>query len=308
LKTRWGTNRAIRGAFTNARSLIEHSSLLTAARTMAASYRTGTRLPRPMPRRLRYRALLDFDGTIAPDDPTDRLLDQFADPEWRVIEAAWQGERLTSRECMQRQVALLRATPRQLDAAIRDIEIDPGFSRFVSFCHSRGVDLAIVSDGFDRVVRTVLRRARLPIRFFANTLQWQGGDRWRLAMPHSRRDCRTDAANCKCAHGTWDDGLSIVIGDGRSDFCMSVRAGYVIAKGALADFCRARRLPHAPFRDFDDATLSLAEWLDLRGDWPGQRKRPAGAGTGVDSASLQTLADDVEDPTADEPREQRRES
>ena len=221
-----------------------------------------------MPRPPRCHALLDFDGTIAPDDPTDRLLDQFADPEWRTIEAEWQAGRLASRECMQRQVALLRATPRQLFAAIRDVEIDPGFYRFVSFCHSHGVDLTIVSDGFDRVVRTVLRRARLPIRFFANTLQWQGGDRWRLILPHGRSDCRSDAANCKCVHGTWSDGRCVVIGDGRSDFCMSVRAGYVIAKGALADFCRARRLPHASFRNFDDATLRLAEWLDRRSDWP----------------------------------------
>jgi 2-hydroxy-3-keto-5-methylthiopentenyl-1-phosphate phosphatase len=128
------------------------------------------------------------------------------------------------------------------------------------------VDLTIVSDGFDRVVRAVLHRAGLPIRFFANTLEWQGGDRWRLILPHARSDCRCDAANCKCAHGTWSCGRCVVIGDGRSDFCMSVRAGYVIAKGSLADFCRARRLPHASFRNFDDATLRLAEWLDGRGD------------------------------------------
>jgi 2-hydroxy-3-keto-5-methylthiopentenyl-1-phosphate phosphatase len=266
-------------------SLIEHWSLLTAARTMAASYCSVTRLSRSISSPLRYRALLDFDGTIAPDDPTDRLLDQFADPEWRILEAEWQGGRLTSRECLQQQVALLRATPRQLFAAIRDIEIDPGFYRFVSSCHGRGVDLTIVSDGFDRVVRTVLRRAGLPVRFFANTLEWQGGDRWRLSMPHSRSECRCDAANCKCAHGTWGDGRCVVIGDGRSDFCMSVRAGHVIAKGALLDFCRARRLSHAPFRNFDDATLRLAEWLDRRGNWSAATQASRQDGTKVDSTS-----------------------
>jgi 2,3-diketo-5-methylthio-1-phosphopentane phosphatase len=230
-------------------------------RTTSAS--PPRRLPRPLPGRARYHALLDFDGTIAPDDPTDRLLDQFADPEWRTIEAAWQAGRLTSRECMQRQVALLRATPEQLDGAIRAVEIDPGFYRFVDFCRRRGMDVTIVSDGFDRVVGTVLQRAHLPIRFFANSLQWQGGDRWRLALPHVREDCRSGGANCKCAHGPWRDGRCVVIGDGRSDFCMAVRAGYVIAKGALADFCRARALPHAPFGNFDDVTQRLAEWLDL---------------------------------------------
>ena len=214
------------------------------------------------------RALLDFDGTIAPDDPTDRLLEQLADPAWRILEAEWQAGRLTSRECMQRQVALLRATPEQLDTAIRSIRIDPGFHRFVTFCRQHAVDVAIVSDGFDRLVGAALERARLSIRYFANALEWQGGDRWHLALPHCRSDCRTDAANCKCAHGSWSDGRSVVIGDGRSDFCMAGRAGFVIAKGALADFCRARGIAHASFRNFDDVTRHLADWLERCGSRP----------------------------------------
>jgi HAD superfamily phosphoserine phosphatase-like hydrolase len=218
------------------------------------------------PATLGYRVLLDFDGTVAPDDPTDRLLERFADPAWRDIEAEWQAGRLTSRECMQRQAALLRATPNELDAAIRKVRVDPGFHGFVAFCRRRGVDVTIVSDGFDRVVGAALRRARLPVPFFANALEWQGGDRWRLALPHYRTDCRTGAANCKCAHGASDDGRSIAIGDGRSDFCMAARAGYVIAKGTLAGFCRARGLPHASFTTVADATRHLAEWLDRQGD------------------------------------------
>jgi 2-hydroxy-3-keto-5-methylthiopentenyl-1-phosphate phosphatase len=46
---------------------------------------------------------------------------------------------------------------------------------------------------------------------------------------------------------------------------MAARAGYVIAKGALAEFCRERGLAHASFRNFDDATERLADWLDREG-------------------------------------------
>jgi HAD superfamily phosphoserine phosphatase-like hydrolase len=216
---------------------------------------------------------VDFDGTIAPDDPTDRILEQFADPAWRAIEAKWQAGTITSRACMRRQAALLRATPAQLDAAIRSVRLDPGFYGFVSLCRRRGVDVTVVSDGFDRVVRGALRRSRLPLRWFANALEWQGGDRWRLTLPYYRADCRSGAANCKCAHGLnedlWRDERCIVVGDGRSDFCMAMRAGFVIAKGALADFCQSKRLAHASFRNFDDATRSLAQWLDRRDARPG---------------------------------------
>ena len=169
--------------------------------------------------------MVDFDGTIAPDDPTDRLLERFAQPEWREVEAAWQCGDISSRECMARQVALLRATPGVLDEQIRSVRIDPGFPGFLEFCHRRGAEVNIVSDGFDRVINAALRSAGLSVSFFANKLEWLGGDRWHLTFPSARGDCRVDGANCKCSHAEWSPVRShVVIGDGRSDICMSTRA------------------------------------------------------------------------------------
>src|SRR5215510_408310 len=136
----------------------------------------STRLSSPRPA-TSCRVLLDFDGTIAPDDPTDRLLEQFAEPAWRDIEAAWQEGRISSRECMERHAALLRATPEELDRVIGDIRIDPSVHAFVAFCRGRSLALSVVSDGFDRVLRTVLDRERLPLPSFANRLVWHVEDR-----------------------------------------------------------------------------------------------------------------------------------
>ena len=216
-------------------------------------------LPSP---RAKWQVLVDFDGTIAPDDPTDRLFERFADPLWRVVEAAWQGGEISSRECMERQVELLRASPEALDEVIRSVRIDPGFPAFLKFCWRRGAEVKIVSDGFDRVVSATLRSARLSVPFFANKLEWKGGDRWRLAFPHAKSDCRVGGANCKCSHAQRPLlRPRVVVGDGRSDFCMSARADYVIAKGTLADYCRARGQAHAQFSDFNDVTERLTAWL-----------------------------------------------
>ena len=54
---------------------------------------------------------VDFDGTIAPSDPTDTVFERFCDPSWRTIEREWQEGRRTARDCMAQQVDLLRATP-----------------------------------------------------------------------------------------------------------------------------------------------------------------------------------------------------
>jgi 2,3-diketo-5-methylthio-1-phosphopentane phosphatase len=209
-----------------------------------------------------WDVLVDFDGTIAQDDPTDRLFERFADPFWRVLEEAWQHGQISSRECMQRQVELLRVSPAELDNQIANIQIDPGFRAFLEFCAAEGGDVRIVSDGLDRMVEGAMVRAGLAVPFFANKLEWQGGERWRLRLPYIRTECRSDAANCKCSHAPYPHSRPrVVVGDGRSDFCAATSADYVIARGALVDHCRAAGRCHATFDNFDEVTMHLAAWL-----------------------------------------------
>ena len=53
----------------------------------------------------------DFDGTITQLDVTDQILTQLAHPSWREIEQEWMLGLIGSRECLERQIALL--TPRR---------------------------------------------------------------------------------------------------------------------------------------------------------------------------------------------------
>lgn len=213
--------------------------------------------------RLKCQVLVDFDGTIAAVDTTDRLLERFAEPQWQDIEEDWKAGRIGSRECMLRQVALVRATPAELDAFVAEIEIDPAFPSFVTLCRSRGLAVTVVSDGLDRTVGAVLRRNGLDLPFRANHLEWLGGDRWRLAFPHAKDDCRALAGNCKCQFAIAPPGtIRVVVGDGRSDFCVAGEAELVLAKGALARHASESRMPHFPISSFAEATPLFAAWLD----------------------------------------------
>jgi 2,3-diketo-5-methylthio-1-phosphopentane phosphatase len=209
--------------------------------------------------------LVDFDGTIAPVDTTDLLLERFAAPAWREIEDDWKAGRIGSRECLVRQIDLVRATPAQLDAFISDIDIDPGFVGFARLCERLGHSVTIVSDGLDRAIEAVLARHHLALPFYANHLEWRGADRWRLTFPHARSDCTALSGNCKCRFTEGDPReLSIMVGDGRSDFCVAGRADLVLAKSALLRHCNAANLPHFAFADFGEATDLLAGWLETR--------------------------------------------
>ena len=212
------------------------------------------------------RVFVDFDGTISVGDTTDRILERFADPSWLAVEADWVAGRIGSRECLARQIDLVRASPAALDAFAAESAIDRHFAGFVALCAAHRVPVTIVSDGLDRIATAMLARADLHLPIMANHLEWRGGDRWRLAFPHAREDCRSTAGHCKCATLAVDpDGLRVLVGDGRSDFCAAATADLVIAKGALADYCGKHAIPFEPFTDFAGAIMVLARWLAALG-------------------------------------------
>ena len=210
------------------------------------------------------QVIVDFDATITLEDTTDQLLQRFADAAWTEIEADWAEGRIGSRACMTRQVDLLRATPAELDAFADGVAIDWHFKSFERMCGRLGIPLMIVSDGLDRVIARVLAKAgmgHLPVA--ANQLAHDGADRWRLAAPNAAPDCVS--ATCKCAVARQrGPRLTLLIGDGRSDYCLAARADFVFAKSKLLRHCLRHGIPHTSFADFAEAAEHLNALLGLQ--------------------------------------------
>jgi 2-hydroxy-3-keto-5-methylthiopentenyl-1-phosphate phosphatase len=208
------------------------------------------------------RMFVDFDGTIALEDTTDVILERFAEPEWRIVEAEWLAGRIGSRECLARQVDLIRAFPYEIDDLVEGIPLDPHFLAFSAMCQDNAIPVTVVSDGLDRVVMNMLARGGLRVPVRANRLEWRGKDRWRLAFPFGSDACRSAAGHCKCSALDREPGsLRILVGDGRSDFCAAETADLVIAKGALAEHCHGKGLACLVFGNFAGAMTMLADWL-----------------------------------------------
>src|SRR5271170_8055668 len=85
------------------------------------------------------RMFVDFDGTIALEDTTDVILERFAEPEWRVVETEWLAGRIGSRECLARQVDLIRAFPHEIDDLVEGIPLDPHFFAFSAMCQDNAI-------------------------------------------------------------------------------------------------------------------------------------------------------------------------
>ncbi len=207
----------------------------------------------------------DFDGTIVPFDVTDRLLDQFADPAWQFVEEAWKHGRISARRCMTLQVAMIRATQVELDAFLDAVDIDPHFPAFVSDCRHAGVPLAVVSDGLDYVIHRVLGRHRMDgLTVFANHLVPGGDGTYAMAAPHAIDACMARSGVCKCeraARLAGRNGRTLLIGNGRSDFCPGESADLLFARGALLGKAREQGWPAVDVPDFAAARLAFARLI-----------------------------------------------
>jgi len=212
----------------------------------------------------------DFDGTITQCDVTDEILAQLAHPSWQDVELEWTRGLIGSRECLERQIALVDASTEDLNALIDAVPIDPAFASFYRFTHQQGIPLYVLSDGFDYVIARVLKRAGMegPLRngmqVFSSALRLEGR-RLIPSFPHSSPPCEHGCATCKAALlrrvGEGKHPV-IFVGDGLSDRFAVDHADVVFAKRQLLAYCQERGKACRPYNTFADIEQAVAELLD----------------------------------------------
>ena len=225
---------------------------------MPAASSQSLRMPSDLPA---FQVLCDFDGTITKADATLAILEAFALPEFREWERRWERGEITSRECMSRQVELIRADMSTLMQFAADLPIDEGIVTLSQRCAQHGIPLIIVSDGVDRFIEAVLRRHGLSyIPVISNRLVCDGDGSLSLGSPYASLDCLIGAGTCKCAIASFF-GLSLketmYIGDGRSDRCISTMAQKVYAKAGLREWCDLQGVACEPFETLTEVTDHL---------------------------------------------------
>ena len=204
-----------------------------------------------------YFIAIDFDGTVTDIDIIDAVLEAFARPEWRKVETLWEQGIIGSGECLKRQMSMVDQPLGRLLEYIDGFSIDSTFKDFAGYLDARGIPYAIISDGFQVFIERLLANAglgRVPV--YANLLREDSGT-MKTIFPYSHPDCKS--ANCKCAavSDLSKERSLIVIGDGRSDFCLAHQARHVFTKKNLSGYCRENNIPHTPFDSFAEIASFL---------------------------------------------------
>jgi 2-hydroxy-3-keto-5-methylthiopentenyl-1-phosphate phosphatase len=223
---------------------------------------------------MKYVFLCDFDGTVTKEDVVDRVLEEFADPAWIDIERSWVNGEIGSRDCLAMQARLIKAKEHDLLDFVEGIAIDETFVDFAGYCKSHAIEISILSDGIDLFIKSILSRHGLnDIRVFANGLGSINGS-YEMVFPYLREDCLSKAGICKCKmmEGlSIPEGINVLVGDGRSDFCLARKVDLTFAKSTLLDFCRVEKIPHIEQREFRNIIEWLRNQIGARGSVAAQR-------------------------------------
>ena len=196
----------------------------------------------------------DFDGTIATDNISILIREEFAAGEWRKMEADYFQGKVSVEESNRRQFTLLREPRDKLVAfAQKHGQVKAGFLEFVNYCRSKDIEFVIVSSGLDFYIQAILEKISAPELELhcARTTFGQEG----ITVTYTGPDGNTVKKGFKKQYLDWlrqRSNAIAYIGDGLSDLEPASSADYVFATGSLSKLLEANSISHYTFSNFHD--------------------------------------------------------
>lgn len=204
----------------------------------------------------------DFDGTIACRDVGYSLFHHFSGGRNDELIPDWKSGRLTSRDCLLAEAAMVSVSEEEIEDFVSTMEIDRGFPSFAQKCRDQNIPLMILSDGLDLYIRLILKRCDLDYLPSKSNHARVEDRKLIIEFPHDSESCKR-CGNCKAERireyrADMPDPISVVfVGDGYSDACAASVADLVFAKKDLEKYCLEKNIDYLPYSDFYDVNREL---------------------------------------------------
>lgn len=150
----------------------------------------------------------------------------------------------------------------ELHSLLDKQQIDEHFKDFSEFCKENNYSLYILSEGIDYYPEYILRRESIDAKYFGvKMITGKSGGKFLVEFPFEDEYCRS-CGTCKrniLINNTNDlqNEISVFIGDGLADFCVSGFADIVFAKGKLASHCWKNNITYFEYKDFSDVKKKI---------------------------------------------------
>ena len=208
----------------------------------------------------------DFDGTITYKDLGDEIFREFG--EFEPYHSQLIDGKLKIADYWKKVCSTLRVGEHEIRNYAGEQEIDPYFAKFTELCHEMNIPINIISDGFDVYITTVLEKAGITdVGLSCNRMIFGRDGTPEPLFPLASESCNCLCASCKrnaMLNKTDIDTVIVFIGDGYSDYCAAEHSDLIFAKGALAAYCNANKIPHYPYRSFADVIRIFKNILPQR--------------------------------------------
>ena len=195
----------------------------------------------------------DFDGTITKLDIGDEIFKVFG--EFEPHHSLLMEGTLGISEYWNIVCNSLRVGKKEIEEFALKAETDMYFAKFAEYCKSNEIDIKVISDGFDAYIYPVLIQLGLDwVKVRCNSMKFLNG-KIEPVFPLASESCECLCASCKrnaMLNEVPEKTIIVFIGDGVSDYCAAEHADIIFAKGKLAAYCNANKLPHYPYNTFFD--------------------------------------------------------
>ncbi len=197
----------------------------------------------------------DFDGTITSRDSIVFLTEGFGGgPGYRsdALDKIRTGEWSVHQAIAHELLSVTLSWEEAAQVLQAEIEVDPFFENFVSWCRQRSFPIKVVSSGMRPVVELFVGHLGLEIYAHPVEISPQG---WLYRSdPEVMKQPVLEKAR--------QSGQRMVfVGDGTSDVCAIPYVDDLFAKGYLANYCEANGVPYIPFDTFEDVQRELEALL-----------------------------------------------
>jgi len=139
-------------------------------------------------------------------------------------------------------------------------EIDQNFLKFYELILKNEWNLTIISDGYDTYISSIFNKYKLnDLNVFSNKIKKEE-NKLCPEFQYTSESCNCETALCKrnvMLKNLADDDISIYVGDGNSDKCVSRHCDVIFAKGKLEKWLSKEKVPHYHFNNFFDVIRIL---------------------------------------------------
>lgn len=202
--------------------------------------------------------LIDFDNTISKQCSFATLVENFVMSDISQLNNTWQFGKISTPDATDIIVKHLNMSEDNLLEVMNKIDLDPYVDDFFNYCERKNFGYAIVSDGFQSIIHSILSKHQLinnnrHIKIYANLLEQIAG-KWRASYPY-RNELSSPllgVSKIDIVRKYQEKDTVCFIGDGYTDYLAASAANHVFAKDKLAQYCQTEAIPYQHYDSFQD--------------------------------------------------------